>query len=109
MLNRQGAREEAREREALLSRFAQPMYHRLLFAWYLTLVTEPSSSHPFSRYGFDTDALDEEGNIIATQEQVTADSHLSQVLGSNSNKDRVQEAMRQQVGTTSYTSTIGKA
>jgi len=51
-----------------------------------------------NRYGFDVDALDEEGNVIANQEEVTADSHLSHVLGSNSNKERVHEAQRSQVG-----------
>lgn len=70
MLSRQGDRDDAREREALLN-----------------------------RYGFDTDALDEEGNLIASQVDVTADTHLNQVLGSNSNKDRVHEALKQQVRT----------
>jgi hypothetical protein len=49
------------------------------------------------RYGFDTDVVDEEGNYMAQSEAVSADSELQHVLGSNSNKARVQEAHKQQV------------
>lgn len=49
-----------------------------------------------NKYGFDTDAVDEEGNVIAALNAPTADYELGAMLGSNANKAQVQEAARAQ-------------